>query len=156
MLLWTDPGLKSGISVRDLKLVVEHSPKILAREEKATTTTTTTPRCTSGYQHMLQYNKNRRSREPFKMSGHGELGDQKRNLGRAKMATACINFVVCLHSCASLSVSVTLATSPHDNLLGMIHTRDLWAHLHRSTEAALCCHLYRLELVIGWNGDQAS
>ena len=37
MLLWTDPGLKSGISVRDLKLVVEHSPKILAREEKATT-----------------------------------------------------------------------------------------------------------------------
>ena len=139
MLLWTDPGLKSGISGRDListkkklkktsaggELVVEHSPKILAREEKATTTTTTTPRCTSGYQHMLQYNKNRRSREPFKMSGHGELGDQKRNLGRAKMATACINFVVCLHSCASLSVSVTLATSPHDNLLGMIHTRDL-------------------------------
>ena len=50
--LWTDPGLKSGISVREListlkrkkksavgEWIVEHSPKILAREEKATTTT---------------------------------------------------------------------------------------------------------------------
>ena len=42
--LWTDPGLKSEISVRELisiKSAVEHSPKILVREEKATTTTTT-------------------------------------------------------------------------------------------------------------------
>ena len=55
--LWTDPGLKSGISVHEListlnnqkqtnkkkagrEQIVEHSPKILAREEKATTTTT--------------------------------------------------------------------------------------------------------------------
>ena len=48
--LWTDPGLKSGISVRELiftlkkksaggEWIVEHSPKILAREEKTTTTT---------------------------------------------------------------------------------------------------------------------
>ena len=53
----TDPGLKSGISVHEListlnnqkqtnkkkagrEQIVEHSPKILAREEKATTTTT--------------------------------------------------------------------------------------------------------------------
>ena len=45
--LWTDPGLKSGISVRKListlkksagrERIVEHSPKILAGEEKATT-----------------------------------------------------------------------------------------------------------------------
>ena len=48
--LWTDPGPKSGISVRELnsnekkkkaggKWIVEHSPKIFAREEKAITTT---------------------------------------------------------------------------------------------------------------------
>ena len=42
--LWTDPGLKSGISLREListlnKKIVEHSPKILAREEKATIVT---------------------------------------------------------------------------------------------------------------------
>ena len=51
-LLWTDPGLMSGISVREListlnnffltsaggELMVKHSPKILASEEKATTT----------------------------------------------------------------------------------------------------------------------
>ena len=49
--LWTDPGLKSEISVRKListlkkkkksaggECIVEHFPKILAREEKATTT----------------------------------------------------------------------------------------------------------------------
>ena len=48
--LWTDPCLNSGISVREListqkkkeesaggKLMVEHSPKILASEKKATT-----------------------------------------------------------------------------------------------------------------------
>ena len=45
--LWTDPGLKSGISVLELisalkrsaggEWIVEHFPKILAREEKATT-----------------------------------------------------------------------------------------------------------------------
>ena len=49
--LWTDPGLMSGISVREListlnnffltsaggELMVKHSPKILAREAKATT-----------------------------------------------------------------------------------------------------------------------
>ena len=47
--LWTDPGIKSGIRVRELisnkkyflkstggELIVEHSPKILALEEKAT------------------------------------------------------------------------------------------------------------------------
>ena len=47
--LWTDPDLKSGISVREListlkkkkknaggDLIVENSPKILTREEKAT------------------------------------------------------------------------------------------------------------------------
>ena len=43
--LWTDPGLKSGISLREListskkknaggEWIVEHSPKFLAREEK--------------------------------------------------------------------------------------------------------------------------
>ena len=49
--LWTGPGLKSGISVREListlqnkqksaggERTVAHSPKILAHEEKATTT----------------------------------------------------------------------------------------------------------------------
>ena len=47
-LLFTDPGLKSGISVREListfkkksavgDSMVEHSPRIIAREEKATT-----------------------------------------------------------------------------------------------------------------------
>ena len=51
--LWTDPGLKSGIIVREListfkkkkekksacgEWIVEHSPKILVLEEKATTT----------------------------------------------------------------------------------------------------------------------
>ena len=51
--MWTDPGLKSGISVREListlkeiaggEWIVEHSPKILAREEKATTTTSSKP-----------------------------------------------------------------------------------------------------------------
>ena len=50
--LWTDPGIKSGISVLELisiqkkrkkkktaggELMVEHSPKILASEEKVTT-----------------------------------------------------------------------------------------------------------------------
>ena len=46
--LWTDPGLKSGNSLSELILslkkksaggewIVEHSPKILAREEKVTT-----------------------------------------------------------------------------------------------------------------------
>ena len=49
--LWTNPGVKSGISVCKListinqKKVqvgtVQHSPKILACEEKASTTTTT-------------------------------------------------------------------------------------------------------------------
>ena len=44
--MWTDPGLKSGISVHEListlkksaggELIVEPSPKILASEEKAT------------------------------------------------------------------------------------------------------------------------
>ena len=51
--LWTDPGLKSGISVREListlkkkkknageDRMVEHYPEILANEQKATTTTT--------------------------------------------------------------------------------------------------------------------
>ena len=49
--LWTDPGLKSGISIREListlkkknagkERIVEHPPKNLAREEKATTITT--------------------------------------------------------------------------------------------------------------------
>ena len=56
--LWTDPGTKSGISVRELfstlrqkkkkkkrrRGMFEHSPKILASEEKATTTPTTTRR----------------------------------------------------------------------------------------------------------------
>ena len=49
--LWTDPGLRSGISVHKLiytlkkkksaggDLLVKHSPQILTREEKATTTT---------------------------------------------------------------------------------------------------------------------
>ena len=49
--MWSDPGLKSGISVHKListlkkkksaggDLLVKHSPKILTREEKATTTT---------------------------------------------------------------------------------------------------------------------
>ena len=47
--LWTDPGLQSGISLRQListlkksaggERIVGHTPKILAREEKATTTT---------------------------------------------------------------------------------------------------------------------
>ena len=50
-LLWTDPSVKSGISVRELKRrkkeekkrrrqnqKVEHSPKVLASEEKANTT----------------------------------------------------------------------------------------------------------------------
>ena len=32
--LWTDPGIKSGISVREI-IAGEHSPSILAREEKA-------------------------------------------------------------------------------------------------------------------------
>ena len=54
--LWTDPGLKSGISVRKLISTKKQTnkqtqagnelsnilPKILAREEKATTTTTAT------------------------------------------------------------------------------------------------------------------
>ena len=50
--LWTDPGLKSGISMFEListwkkkasgEWIVEHSAIILACEEKATTTTTTT------------------------------------------------------------------------------------------------------------------
>ena len=40
--LWTDPGLKSGFSLRELiSTNVEHSPQSLAHEEKATTTTTT-------------------------------------------------------------------------------------------------------------------
>ena len=49
--LWTDPGLKSGVDLRQLnptlkkksaggEWIVEHSPKIFAREVKATTTTT--------------------------------------------------------------------------------------------------------------------
>ena len=51
--LWTDPGIKSGISVRELisslkkkkkktgeEWMVEHSPKVLASEGKTTTTTT--------------------------------------------------------------------------------------------------------------------
>ena len=35
--LWTDPGLKSGVSLRKLisTLIAKHSPKILAREEKS-------------------------------------------------------------------------------------------------------------------------
>ena len=49
--LWTDPGIKSGISVHELiptlekkktaqvgNKMVQHSPKILTSEEKATTT----------------------------------------------------------------------------------------------------------------------
>ena len=46
--LWTDPGLKTRISVHELiskkkstgmECMVEHSPEVLPSEEKATTTT---------------------------------------------------------------------------------------------------------------------
>ena len=62
--LWTDPGLKSGISVREListskikaksaggEWIAEHSPKILASEEKAITTNnfSQNPCCTSNH-----------------------------------------------------------------------------------------------------------
>ena len=60
--LWTDPDVKSGISVREListlkkcaggKRMVEHSPQILAGEKKAFTTTTTTT-TTTVFQSLL-------------------------------------------------------------------------------------------------------
>ena len=57
-------------------------------------------------------------RVPCLVMLHGPfLMSPKARLGRAKMETACRDFVVCTVTCthqASLSISVTLVTSPHE------------------------------------------